>query len=142
MAQRSKDINFCKELTGKDQQLSCEFAIAMLSAQDQNNDKACEVLKDDYYLKQCKIQLYKQDATNKKDLNICNKIDVLLQTASGMRDSWTEKDQCILQYVMSVASSKWADCEKILDESSLAMCRIFVKNKAKESTTESGSIQK
>lgn len=141
LAQKSKDANFCKELSGKDQQLSCEFAIAMMSAQEQNNDKACDTLTDDYYTKQCKIQLYKQDATNKKDLNVCNKIDIILQTGSGTNNTGTEKDQCILQYVMNVTDSKWADCEKILDESSLAMCRIFIKNRAKEEAFISGSIQ-
>jgi hypothetical protein len=106
MAQKAKDVNFCKELSGKDQQLSCEFAIAMITAQEQNNDKVCDTLTDEYYARQCKIQLYKQDATNKKDINVCNKIDVLLQNGSGSRDTGTEKDQCILQYVMSVESSK------------------------------------
>lgn len=141
MAQKAKDANFCKELTGKDQQLSCEFAIAMMSAQEENNDKACDTLTDDYYAKQCKIQLYKQDATNKKDLSVCDKIDVILQTGSGTSNNGAEKDQCILQYVMNISNSKWADCEKILDETSLAMCRIFIKNRTKEESTVSGSTQ-
>lgn len=136
LAQKSKDPNFCQELPGKDQKLSCEFAIAMVNAQEQNNDKACDVLTDEYYAKQCKIQLYKQDAASKKDLNICNKIDLVLQSWSGVQANGAEKDQCILQYIMNVTNSKWVDCERILDESSLAMCKIYIKNRDKD---ESGT---
>jgi len=106
LAQKSKDPNFCQELPGKDQKLSCEFAIAMVNAQEQNSDKACDMLTDEYYANQCKIQLYKQDAANKKDLNICNKIDLVLQTSSGSQTNGAEKDQCILQYIMNVTNSK------------------------------------
>lgn len=62
---KNKDSAFCKELPNADEQLSCEFAITMINAQETNNEKLCDTLKTPTYLKQCKVHVYKQNAIAK-----------------------------------------------------------------------------
>lgn len=49
----------------------------MINAQEKNDEKLCDTLTDKNYVKQCKIQIYRQEAINKKNIVLCDKIDAL-----------------------------------------------------------------
>lgn len=132
IAQKMKDTAFCKELSTPEQQGSCEFAITMINAQEKNDEKLCDTLTDKNYIKQCKIQIYRQDAITKKDIILCDKINSLSSGtgANETIDINTQKDQCVMQFIMSVQESKEADCTKLTNDSSLEMCKMMIRNKA------------
>lgn len=131
IAQRAKDSSFCKELPSSEEQLSCEFAITMMSAQEKGDDKLCDTLKNANYLKQCKIQVYRQAAVSKNDISFCDKIDTVIKStdATVTSETSTLKDQCIIQFIASSADSKESDCKKLSSTSSLDMCKMILKNK-------------
>lgn len=131
IAQKMKDTAFCKELSSPEQQESCEFAITMINAQEKNDDKLCDTLKNAQYIKQCKIQIYRQEAISKKDITICGKIDALRNWtgAESTVDTNMQKDQCIMQFIMSSPSSDEKDCTKLTDDSSFQMCKMMIKNR-------------
>ncbi|MBC7503515.1 hypothetical protein H7169_00930 [Candidatus Gracilibacteria bacterium] len=131
IAQKSKDATFCKELSNADQRSSCEFAITMVNAQEKNDIKLCDSLTDMNYKKQCQLQIYRQEAISKNDITICDKISTLMApTGTGTnRDNMMQKDQCILQIVMSSKTSSEKDCEKISDTRSVEMCKTMIKNR-------------
>ncbi len=135
IAQKTKDAEFCKELTNPDQQSSCEFAVTMINAQEKTDEKVCDILKNPKYLEQCKIQIYRQTAISKNDITICNQIDVLLlswaKTDEKNQNHGIQKDQCIMQFVMNNMNSKLFDCQWILDESSYQTCQKTIKDRAK-----------
>lgn len=131
LAQKAKDPAFCKELLTSDQQSSCEFAVTMMSATEKNDEKICDTITDANYQKQCKIQIYKQQAISKKDIKLCDKVDELTRpTGTGIAlDTGMQKDQCIMQYIMSDASNDAEDCESLSNTGSLDMCKTMMKNK-------------
>lgn len=131
IAQKTKDPAFCKELSTPEEKWSCEFAIAMVNAQEKNDIKFCDTLTDANYLRQCKIQTYRQIAMVKKDINLCDKIK---ETDSGSGeidsvDTETQRDQCVMQFIMSESDSKISDCNKLTSKSSLDMCKMMIKNR-------------
>lgn len=137
IAQKTKDAAFCNELSTPDQKSSCEFTINLVNAMEKKDITICDKITDANYQRECKVQLFKQEATEKKDITICDKIDTLAKSAStgSTIDTFAQKDQCILGYIMNHPSTE-SDCEKILNESSLALCKINIKNK-KESLNSS-----
>lgn len=132
LAQKAKDPAFCKELLTADQQSSCEFAVTMMSATEKSDQKICDSITDANYQKQCKIQIYKQQAIAKKDITLCNKVDELTKpTGTSMAlDTGMQKDQCIMQYIMSGTSSDTKDCESLSNTGSIEMCKTMMKNKS------------
>jgi hypothetical protein len=137
LAQKAKDPAFCKELSSPDQRSSCEFAVTMINATEKNDIKLCDSLSDANYQKQCKIQLYRQEATSKGDITLCDKIADIekASTGTGMMDMQMgmgmnmQKDQCIMQVVMSGTGTSDKDCEAISNTGSLDMCKMMMKNK-------------
>ena len=131
LAQKAKDPAFCKELLTADQQSSCEFAVTMMSATEKSDEKICDTITDINYQKQCKVQIYKQQAISKKDITLCDKVDELTKpTGTGIAlDTGMQKDQCIMQYIMSGTSSDTKDCESLSNTGSLEMCKTMMKNR-------------
>lgn len=135
IAQKSKDPAFCKELSSPDQKSSCEFAVTMINATEKNDIKLCNTLVDANYKKQCQIQLYRQEATTQGDITICNKIADLetAPTGTGMMNMGMgigmQKNQCILQVIMSGTGKTVAACDALSDTGSLDMCKMMMKNK-------------
>ena len=131
LAQKAKDPVFCKELLTSDQQSSCEFAVTMMNATEKNDEKICDTITDINYQKQCKIQIYKQQAISKKDIKLCDKVDELTKpTGTGVAlDTGMQKDQCIMQYIMSDTGSNGNACESLSNTGSLEMCKTMMKNK-------------
>lgn len=131
LAQKAKDPAFCKELLTADQQSSCEFAVTMMNATEKNDEKICDTITDTNYQKQCKIQIYKQQAISKKDIKLCDKVDELTKpTGAGVAlDTGMQKDQCIMQYIMSDTESDDKACESLSNTGSLEMCKTMMKNK-------------
>jgi hypothetical protein len=131
LAQKAKDPAFCKELSTVDQQSSCQFAVTMMSATEKSDGTICDTISDTNYQKQCKVQIYKQQSISKKDITLCNKIDELMKpTGTGMiLDAGMQKDQCIMQYIMSDTQSDSKDCEKLSSRGSLDMCKMMIKNR-------------
>lgn len=115
LAQKAKDPAFCKELSTTEQQSSCQFAVTMMSATEKSDETICNTISDTNYQKQCKVQIYRQQAISKKDINLCNKIDAESQKVGTgtIVDTSMQKDQCIMQYIMSSPESDSKDCEKI-----------------------------
>lgn len=142
IAQKMKDTAFCKELSSPEQQESCEFAITMVNAQEKNDDKLCDTLKNAQYIKQCKIQIYRQEAIDKKDITICGKIDALRNWtgAESTVDTNMQKDQCIMQFIMSSPTSDEKDCTKLTDDASFQMCTTMVKNRPQMPTPPTGAL--
>ncbi len=132
LAQKAKDPAFCKELLTPDQQSSCEFAVTMMNATEQNDEKICDTITDVNYQQQCKIQIYKQQAISKKDITLCNKVDELTKpTGTGIAlDVGMQKDQCVMQYIMSVTGSDEKDCESLSNTGSLEMCKTMITNRS------------
>jgi hypothetical protein len=130
IAQKTKDAAFCNELSTPEQKSSCEFTINLVNAMEKKDIKICDKINDANYQRECKIQLFKQEATEKKDISICDKIDTLVKSTNtgSALDTFAQKDQCIIWYIMNHSWNE-SDCEKILDESSLALCKINIKNK-------------
>jgi hypothetical protein len=134
IAQKMKDAKFCQELSNLEQRSSCEFAVVMINAQGKNDITLCDSLTSENYKQQCKMQLYRQDAIAKNDITLCDKIDIIMKsnnTGELNTGMGTQKDQCIMQFIMNNSTATELDCEKILDESSLMMCKMMVKEKAK-----------
>ncbi len=131
LAQKAKDPAFCKELLTPDQQSSCEFAVTMMNATEKDDEKICDTITDVNYQKQCKIQIYKQQAIAKKDITLCNKIDdVIKPTGTNVAlDSGMQKDQCIMQYIMSATGGNIKECDSLSNTGSLEMCKVMMKNK-------------
>lgn len=131
LAQKAKDPAFCRELLTKDQQSSCEFAVTMMNATEKNDEKICDTITDTSYQKQCKVQIYKQQAIAKKDITLCDKVDELTKpTGTGIAlDTGMQKDQCIMQYIMSSTTTDAKDCENLSNTGSLDMCKVMMKNK-------------
>lgn len=131
IAQKNKDSAFCKELPNADEQLSCEFAITMINAQEANNEKLCDTLKTPTYLKQCKVHVYKQNAIAKNDISLCEKIATVINTTDTefTSEASMQKDQCILQFISSNASAKESDCKKLSNIASEDMCKTILKSK-------------
>jgi hypothetical protein len=103
LAQKAKDPTFCKELLTSDQRSSCEFAVIMITATEKNNDTICDTITDLSYQKQCKVQVYRQQAISNKDIKLCDKVEAVMKpTGTGiLLDTGMQKDQCIMQYIMS-----------------------------------------
>lgn len=147
IAQKMKNPEFCKELSNNEQRSSCEFAITMINAQEKNDITLCDGLINEKYKQQCKSQIYKQEAITKNDITLCNKIDTVIPLsnsgAMSLQES-TQKDQCIMQFIMNNTTAKAIDCERILDESTFMMCKIMIKEKQKwvQSPKNSTSIPK
>jgi hypothetical protein len=131
LAQKAKDPTFCKELLMADQQSNCEFAVTMMSATEKSDEKICDTITDTNYQKQCKIQIYKQQAISKKDITLCDKVDALTKpTGTGITlDTGMQKDQCIMQYIMSDSSNDTKACENLSNTGSLEMCKTMIKNR-------------
>lgn len=132
LAQKAKDPAFCHELLTADQRSSCEFAVTMMNATEKNDEKICNTITDANYQKQCKIQVYRQQAISQKDITLCDKVDALSKpTGTGIAlDTGMQKDQCIMQYIMSGTGSSTKDCESLSNTGSLDMCKMMMKNKA------------
>lgn len=130
LAQKLRDPAFCRELKWQDQQDGCIFAITMMDAQAKWDEKVCDNLTNKIYLNQCKIAIYQQNAVSKKDINICNQIDLLekIPNIPNNNDANIVKDQCIVQFVLNTTSTKPIDCERIQDSTTLEMCKVLVKN--------------
>jgi hypothetical protein len=147
LAQKMKDPGFCKELSNNEQRSSCEFAITMINAQEKNDITLCNILEKETYKQQCRSQVYKQDALLKNDITLCDKIDTTISLvtsgAISPQDS-SQKDQCIMQFIMNTKNSQELDCERIFDESSFMMCKLMFKEKEKWSKIPKNptSIQK
>ncbi len=134
IAQKSKDASFCKELQNTDQRSSCEFAVTMINAQEKNDITLCNTLTNARYLQQCKMELQKQDAIRKNDITLCDKIDIIMKSTNTGEINMaigTQKDQCIVQFIMNSPSATEIDCEKILDDSQLLMCKMMIREKIK-----------
>lgn len=147
IAQKLKDPTFCRELPSIEQQSSCEFAVTMINIQEKNNITLCDILSNETYKEQCKAQFYKQNAILEKDITLCDKIDSTIQKSNSgwiTQQESTQKDQCVLQFIINIPTAKEIDCERILDESSYKMCKLMIKEKQKwiKSTQNSTSIQK
>ncbi len=132
VAQKTKDPAFCKELSSPEQQSSCRFAITMVNAQEKNDIKLCDTLTDANYQKQCQIQLYRQEALTKGDISICDKMSSLMQaTGSSINiDANMQKNQCVMQVIMSGSGKTEKDCEKISDARSVEMCKTVIKTRS------------
>ncbi len=140
LAQKAKDPTFCRELLTPDQRSNCEFTIIMINATEKGDEKICDTISDTNYQKQCKVQIYKQEAMAKKDITLCNKVSILMKsTGTGaMVDTGMQKDQCIMQYIMSWVSTDSKDCENLSNTGSLEMCKTMIKNRPTVSTIPSG----
>jgi hypothetical protein len=134
IAQKSKDASFCRELSSADQRSSCEYVIIIVNAQDKNDATVCDTLTDVNYVRQCKIQVYRQDAMNHHDLTLCDKIMNAYPTGTGGsidREATMQKDQCVMQYIMTGTGSKIDDCDILTDTGTTDMCKMMIKNKPK-----------
>jgi hypothetical protein len=134
IAQKSKDPSFCKELSSADQRSSCEYAITIVNAQDKNDVKVCDTLTDANYLRQCKVQVYRQDAMMHHDLTLCDKIMDAYPTGTGVAmasEATMQKDQCVMQYIMTGTGSDTRDCEALTETGTTDMCKMMIKNKPK-----------
>lgn len=131
IAQKNKDSAFCKELSNADEQLSCEFAITMINAQETNNEKLCDTLKTPMYLKQCKVHVYKQNAIVKNDITLCEKIASVINSSDTnvTSEASIQKDQCILQFISSNTKAEESDCKKLSNTASQDMCKSILKSK-------------
>ncbi len=131
LAQKSKDPALCRELLTPDQRSNCEFTITMINATEKSDEKICDTITDINYQKQCKVQIYKQEAVSKKDITLCNKVGTLMKpTGTGVAlDTGMQKDQCIMQYIMSWVSTDTKDCENLSNTGSLEMCKTMIKNR-------------
>jgi hypothetical protein len=140
LAQKAKDPTFCRELLTPDQRSNCEFTIIMINATEKNDEKICDTISDTNYQKQCKVQIYKQEAISKKDITLCNKVNTLMKSAGtgAVLDTGMQKDQCIMQYIMSWVSTDSKDCENLSNTGSLEMCKTMIKNRPIVSTIPSG----
>jgi hypothetical protein len=134
IAQKSKDASFCKELSSPDQRSSCEYAITIVNAQDKKDVKVCDTLTDANYLRQCKIQLYRQDAIDQRDIALCDKIMDVYPTGTGtamVSEATMQKDQCVMQYIMTGTGSEIRDCDGLTETGTIDMCKMMIKNKPK-----------
>jgi hypothetical protein len=134
IAQKSKDASFCKELSSVDQRSSCEYAITIVNAQDKNDIKICDTLTDANYLRQCKVQVYRQDAMNRGDIKLCDKIMDAYPTGTGVamtNEATMQKDQCVMQYIMTGTGSDVRDCDALTETRTIDMCNMMIKNKPK-----------
>ncbi len=134
VAQKSRDPLFCKELGTADQQASCEFAITMVNAREKNDVKLCDSIANANYKVQCKSELYRQEAMSKNDITLCNKISSLETTASGnttpgMMQGNEQKNQCMMQVIMSASGSTTSDCAQLSNTGAISMCKMMIKNK-------------
>lgn len=134
IAQKSKDASFCKELSSADQRSSCEYAITIINAQDKKDVKVCDTLTDTNYLRQCQVQVYRQDAIDQRDITLCNKITDIYPTGTGTAmasEATMQKDQCVMQYIMTGTGSEIRDCDSLTETGTIDMCKMMIKNKPK-----------
>ncbi len=134
VAQKSRDPLFCKELGTADQQASCEFAITMVTAREKNDAKLCDTIANANYKTQCKSELYRQEAMAKNDITLCDKISSSDTTASGkttpgMMQMSEQKNQCMMQVIMSASGATTADCEQLSNTGAITMCQMMMTNK-------------
>jgi hypothetical protein len=137
IAQKSKDASFCRELSSADQRSSCEYAITIVNAQDKKDVKVCDTLTDTNYLRQCQVQVYRQDAMDQRDITLCDKITDVYPTGTGvvMTEATMQKDQCVMQYIMSGTGSEVSDCDTLTDTGATDMCKMMIKNRPKAIST-------
>lgn len=75
LAQKAKSTEFCNELSGKDQQDGCQFAVTMAIASERNDPSLCATLSGTYF-SQCTETMYRSQAVNMKDVSLCDKLEV------------------------------------------------------------------
>jgi len=51
-----------------------------------------------------------------------------------------QKDQCIMQFIMSSPTSDEKDCTKLTDDASFQMCTTMVKNRPQMPTPPTGAL--
>lgn len=134
VAQKSRDPLFCKELSTAEQQASCEFAITIVTAREKNDVKLCDSITNTNYKTQCKSELYRQEAITKNDITLCDKIDTGSATASdknapGMMQMNEQKNQCMMQVIMSASGATTSDCKQLSNTGSITMCQMMMTNK-------------
>jgi len=125
IAQKNKSIAFCEELTSTEQKESCKFAVVILTIQNGWDIALCESLTPSFR-DNCIIQSHQNNALKMKDIKICDNISV-------SRDPWStnNRTRCIMNVIMSDATSKESDCKKIGDDILETMCKSSLSQRTK-----------
>jgi hypothetical protein len=133
LAQKSKSVEFCKELPTPELQSSCKYGIIMMNATEKWDVTLCSEL-DGVYKIQCASQIYRSQAMSTKDVSICTKIGTQNEKSGtgiiGPNIGMDEVDQCILSVIMSDIASTEKSCEKLTSDSTKNICNLTMKNKA------------
>jgi hypothetical protein len=127
LAQKSKSVEFCKELPTPELQSSCKYGIIMMNATEKWDVALCNEL-DGVYKTQCASQIYRSQAMSTKDTSLCAKI-------GNSDEKWVnngpdEVDQCIFSVIMSDPASTEKSCEKLTTDNTKNICNLTMKNKA------------
>lgn len=132
LAQKSKDISFCNELPGKDQQEGCRFAIIVWDASGKWDASLCNSLSENYQT-QCLKAVYRSLAITTKDISFCNK----LQDANGETTNKNQEyDQCVLSVVTSNSNASEKDCDIIANKGIKDICLNSMKRKVLPQPTQ------
>lgn len=131
LAQQSRDTSFCEDLEDKDMQASCKFAVVIMEAQESGDIAVCKKLEWSQFENQCNMIVHQQNAISKNDVKICDNISnpKTTDTETSMLGIPNDREQCIINVVMSNPKGTEKDCDIIKDKSLNEVCKLNIKNR-------------
>lgn len=126
LAQSSKSVEFCNELSTQEQKESCVFAVTIIKLQETKDKNLCEDLSG-VYKNECTKLVIQTEAVEKNDSTLCKKLSQ--ETWSNERGGDDPVDYCIMSVVASSQNPKNKECDEITSNEIKEMCIMTVKNR-------------
>lgn len=133
IAQKRKSLDLCNELPSLEQKENCRFALTLSNAHESWDPTACNSLSWSYQV-QCLFSAYKNIASTKKDITLCDSMSEAVQKAYTEVGTWLiqsinlHHDRCILWVAISDKNAPETLCDSIVDHGTKDSCLQATKN--------------